>query len=159
MNFRKSDVNESELLKFVFQYWNEWTKTSTLPVFMAISGPMGVGKSTLIRGLLTLIGVSGVRGSPTYLRESVYQLPHGRFSAVHSDWYRIKSEDELFSLGWEERLLDASTHCFVEWPEKAPVFISRILTHARSSWQIVLINLQNNDSDPLLRNVSIELVN
>ena len=43
----------------------------------------------------------------------------GRRLIRHLDLYRIRHEDELIDLGWDELMHDAEALTFVEWPERA----------------------------------------
>lgn len=93
---------------------------------LALHGPMGAGKTTLIHALCEALGVKDVVGSPTFsiINEYRYQ-PAGTgnqgtgASLFHMDLYRIKDEEEAIRTGVEDALHSGNT-CLVEWPEKAP---------------------------------------
>lgn len=82
----------------------------------AFSGEMGVGKTTFITSLLTLLGVDDPEGSPTYSLINTYDIPsYGKL--FHMDLYRLNDENEAFDMGIEE-ILYSDGYCFIEWPEK-----------------------------------------
>jgi tRNA threonylcarbamoyladenosine biosynthesis protein TsaE len=86
-------------------------------LFVALYGPLGAGKSTLVRAACRGAGVVGPIPSPTYTLLNEYATPDGRVVS-HVDLYRIDAEAELLDLGWEE-LLARGNAIFVEWAERA----------------------------------------
>ena len=84
---------------------------------IVFSGDMGVGKTTLIKAICKVLNVQDEVMSPTF---SVVNEYHNKSGEViyHFDFYRIKSKEEIYDLGYEEYLY-SDTYCFVEWPEKA----------------------------------------
>ncbi len=79
-----------------------------------ISGELGAGKTTFVRGALRRLGVTGPITSPTFVVGHQYDG-----SLAHLDLYR------LAGMGGEDPgLLDPffapETIVFVEWPEHAP---------------------------------------
>ena len=86
-------------------------------VFVALYGPLGSGKSTLVRAACRAVGVEGAIPSPTFTLVNRYRLPDGRF-IYHVDLYRIETELEIEELGWED-LISGSGPVFVEWADRA----------------------------------------
>ena len=90
---------------------------------ITLSGNLGAGKTTLVRGALESLGVStGVR-SPTYTLIEYYEL--SPLSIAHLDLYRLADGEELEYLGYRE-YLNSTTICLIEWPEKAGDYLSGI---------------------------------
>jgi tRNA threonylcarbamoyl adenosine modification protein YjeE len=87
------------------------------PVFFALRGPLGAGKSVLARAIARGAGVEAVMPSPTFNLLFRYAGTDGR-SVVHMDLYRITDPDELTELGWEELGGDRELD-LVEWAERA----------------------------------------
>lgn len=87
------------------------------PLVLALSGPLGAGKSVLARAVARGAGVTGPVPSPTFNILFRYPRPAGG-EVVHLDLYRLATPDELWELGWEE-LGDAHEMVIVEWPERA----------------------------------------
>jgi tRNA threonylcarbamoyladenosine biosynthesis protein TsaE len=81
-----------------------------------VSGELGAGKSTFVRGALRSLGVEGPVTSPTFV---VGQLHDGRDGPLaHLDLYRLAGmggEDP----GILDPFFSAETIAFVEWPEHA----------------------------------------
>lgn len=84
---------------------------------VALSGPLGAGKTTFVQGLADGMGVPADRhvASPTFAL--VNEHP-GRIPLVHVDFYRIKDPAELPELGIEEAYDQAATA--IEWAERFP---------------------------------------
>ena len=80
---------------------------------VAFLGQIGAGKTTFIKLLCKALGVETVTSSPTFSIINQYEVEE---SLVHHiDLYRLKSEEEAFSIGLME-LLDDNSYCFIEWP-------------------------------------------
>lgn len=81
----------------------------------AFYGRMGSGKTTFIKALCEKLQVIDYVTSPTFALINVYETEHSS-EIYHFDFYRIKSMEELFDLGYEEYFF-SDKYCFVEWPE------------------------------------------
>jgi tRNA threonylcarbamoyladenosine biosynthesis protein TsaE len=88
-------------------------QTAPTPAVVHLQGDLGAGKSTLARGWLRTLGVTGVIRSPTYTLVERYPLSAGE--ALHLDLYRIGDGAELEFLGLDDT--DAVLW-LVEWPER-----------------------------------------
>ncbi len=79
---------------------------------MLVAGELGAGKTTLIRGAATALGVTVPVTSPTF---TIGQRYPGPVPVSHIDLYRVEGLDEE-----EPELLDdyvgPETITFVEWP-------------------------------------------
>lgn len=85
---------------------------------VALSGPLGAGKTSIARGLLTELGLEGEAPSPSYAIVQPYAPPETRFPVLHVDLYRIEDPAEVAELGlWEAR---HDSLLVVEWPERLP---------------------------------------
>lgn len=83
-------------------------------------GNMGVGKTTLIKEITKLLGVTDATSSPTFSLVNEYK---GQSSVVfHFDFYRIKNEEEVYDIGIEDYFYQ-NAWSLVEWPEKIPNII------------------------------------
>lgn len=82
---------------------------------VALSGPLGSGKTTLARALLHALGERGEVPSPSFAIVQPYDtlsLP-----VWHADLYRLEDPSELPEIGLDEVLADGAL--IVEWPERA----------------------------------------
>ena len=83
---------------------------------IAFYGHMGAGKTTFIKALCEELGVEDVVNSPTFAIVNEYTDREGD-SVFHFDFYRIKSLEEAFGIGFDN-YMESGCYCFMEWPEK-----------------------------------------
>jgi tRNA threonylcarbamoyladenosine biosynthesis protein TsaE len=88
-----------------------------------LNGPLGAGKTTLVRGIAAGMGLGGAPvSSPTFVLIHDYEPPDaGTPALIHVDAYRLTSEDELDTLGWErvlERVRAGEAALVIEWAER-----------------------------------------
>ncbi|WP_282070370.1 tRNA (adenosine(37)-N6)-threonylcarbamoyltransferase complex ATPase subunit type 1 TsaE [Olleya namhaensis] len=105
-------------------------------------GEMGVGKTTLIKTLIKLLGSNDVVSSPTFSIVNEYLAENQ--SIYHFDLYRIEDEDELYDFGIDTYIYNHN-FVFVEWPELLKPLI-------QDKYSVVKITLSENTS----RTISIE---
>lgn len=80
-----------------------------------LEGPLGAGKTTLVRAITSGRGVAESATSPTYGLVHHYHGPTGEI--YHVDCYRLRHPEEAADLDWET--LMSSDLLLVEWPERA----------------------------------------
>lgn len=97
---------------------------------LALHGPMGAGKTRLVRGIVAALGGQAAAvSSPTFVLLHVYATPAGK--VYHLDAYRARSAADLEGIGFEEVLAEAGEGpsgggagaasagwVCVEWPER-----------------------------------------
>ena len=83
---------------------------------ITLSGALGAGKTTFVRGLLQALGHRGAVRSPTYTLVEPYAFDGWRL--LHLDLYRVAGAPDLAALGLRDEL-DGATLLVVEWPERA----------------------------------------
>ncbi len=85
------------------------------------NGPMGAGKTTLIKALCTQLGVGAGMSSPTFSIVNEYRSRAGE-TLYHFDLYRLEKVEELDGIGFGE-YIDSGCYCFVEWPDLAEALL------------------------------------
>ena len=111
------------------------------PSLIWIEGEVGAGKTTfiksLIRALRKKLGATASDkevSSPTFSVHNIYDL--GAFNFHHFDFYRLKSESDLESIGFWESLNELNSMVCIEWPQKL------LEIEALSGRQLVLIKIE-----------------
>ena len=80
-----------------------------------LEGDLGAGKTTLARGFLRALGVTGAIRSPTYTLIEPYRI--GEREVLHLDLYRLNVPDELQQLGLSDYPPDRCLW-LMEWPQR-----------------------------------------
>lgn len=80
-----------------------------------LSGELGVGKTTLVRGLLRAFGFGGRVKSPSFGLIESYDIDG--MDIHHLDLYRLGHGEEILYLGLEDLITD-NCLLLVEWAEK-----------------------------------------
>lgn len=88
---------------------------------IAFYGEMGVGKTTFITAICSLLGAEDLVSSPTFAIVNEYETSTS-IPIFHFDFYRIKSPIELMDIGFNE-YCTSRAYCFIEWPDKAEEII------------------------------------
>lgn len=83
---------------------------------IAFIGPLGAGKTTLIRELLKSLGVTQLVTSPTFTYVNAYSNEINQ-TFYHFDLYRLNSLDQFLQAGFDEYLYTPNSWAFIEWPE------------------------------------------
>ena len=96
--------------------------TNVTGKILCLYGPMGAGKTTLIKALVRELGGAQRGNSPTFGIVNEYSKDDGSLLGYHFDFYRIEDETEALDLGLEE-YLQQDVWIFMEWPEKIATFI------------------------------------
>jgi len=88
-------------------------------VVMALSGDLGVGKTSFVKELGKALGVQEEITSPTFAIMKSYKTTHTNFPILtHIDAYRIEDIEEMKVLRLEEFLHDPHRIICIEWPER-----------------------------------------
>lgn len=101
---------------------------------VCLEGDLGAGKTTFTQGLAAALGVAGRVTSPTFClvqeHRRVGRWESGRVALllVHMDLYRLRGEDDVLAIGWEDYLAEGAI-LVVEWPERAGSLIPPTAKH------------------------------
>jgi tRNA threonylcarbamoyladenosine biosynthesis protein TsaE len=83
---------------------------------VALSGPLGAGKTCFTRGLIRAMGYAGDVPSPTFGIVVPYAPPDVRMPIWHIDLYRIEDPQDIDELGLNDARHDVAL--VIEWPER-----------------------------------------
>ncbi len=87
------------------------------PLWVALNGPLGAGKSVLARAICRGAGIIGHVPSPSFTLVQLYRSPRG-FQIYHVDLFRLRPGDPIDPLGWED-LLSVPGLVLLEWAGRA----------------------------------------
>ena len=107
-------------------------------------GPMGSGKTTLIKSLVKHLGGMEQASSPSFGIVNEYHFPDGRLLGYHFDFYRLNDPTEALDLGLED-YLNQDVWIFIEWPEKVADLLPHNCRH-----------LTLKSIDPITRELTME---
>ena len=101
---------------------------------VTFKGPMGSGKTTMIKSICRQLGFDDNVSSPTFSIVNSYENSSNEI-IFHLDLYRIEKIEELMDIGIEE-YLDSGNWCFIEWPE----IIDRLLNFKHTQIELSILN-------------------
>jgi tRNA threonylcarbamoyladenosine biosynthesis protein TsaE len=87
-------------------------------MIVTLSGELGCGKTTLVRGMLRALGWTGPVKSPSFALVEHYQFPSLYF--YHFDFYRVEDSEVWDSAGFAEYVRPDAV-AVIEWPERVSV--------------------------------------
>ncbi|HEV2917036.1 MAG TPA: tRNA (adenosine(37)-N6)-threonylcarbamoyltransferase complex ATPase subunit type 1 TsaE [Candidatus Babeliales bacterium] len=112
---------------------------------ITLQGPLGAGKTFLVKELLRACGIDKHIQSPTFSYMHIYQNNEG-YTFYHFDLYRMQDIQQFKRAGFEEYLYQPYSWAIIEWPE----IIKPLLSHG-----VCKINIEYNASDEYSRTATI----
>ncbi len=93
---------------------------------LALSGPLGAGKTCFVRGLAQGLGIDPRQvSSPTFRISQEYTCENGP-TLMHIDAYRLHGTDELEGIGWDELLEANDVVIAIEWPSRVEAALANL---------------------------------
>lgn len=77
-----------------------WAGGLTAGSVVALEGPLGAGKTEFVKGLAGALGCPDPVTSPTFA--VAHEYPGGRLPVFHFDFYRLESEEEVVTCGFDD---------------------------------------------------------
>lgn len=121
---------------------------TALPHFVALYGDLGVGKTAFVRGFASVLSPESLVRSPTFTLVNEYRNKATKKSLFHFDMYRIDSEDDLYSMGFDD--YPDRGICILEWCEKIP--------YALPAHYLRVTITKNNFDCPDSREITLERI-
>ena len=127
-----------------------WVKKITAelrrPCVVLLSGPLGAGKTQIVKWFLREIGLSD-GNSPTFAIHHRYDSVAG--AVDHVDLYRLKSDADLESSGFWDLLSEPRGLVFVEWADRLP------RNSWPAPWRKIFVDIEVNGPE---RKVKVEIL-
>ncbi len=108
---------------------------------VGLIGELSAGKTHFIKGIAKSLNINEEITSPTFTIVNEY---YGDFKLNHFDFYRLKNEEELYNIGFDEYIFSDSISV-IEWINLMPLCIPK-------DYIMVKINIINENK----REISIE---
>ncbi|MDA9785922.1 tRNA (adenosine(37)-N6)-threonylcarbamoyltransferase complex ATPase subunit type 1 TsaE [Gammaproteobacteria bacterium] len=106
--------DEPDTLKMGAAIMHAINKIESDEVEIHLSGNLGAGKTTLVRGILQSTGWKGTVTSPSYTLCEEYEFDSQLF--LHVDLYRISESEDVEILDLDRKITKQKI-IFIEWPE------------------------------------------
>ena len=108
-------IGEGRGHKFPPFFYNTGRKATVV----ALQGELGSGKTAFAKALGKMMGIDEHIVSPTFVIMKSYEIDWKGFKKlIHIDAYRLESESELLSLGWNKLVANPEHLILIEWPER-----------------------------------------
>jgi tRNA threonylcarbamoyladenosine biosynthesis protein TsaE len=111
-------TNNAEETEEIGRQLGKWVTSGDV---IALYGELGTGKTVLVRGLASSLGVRGRVESPSF---TIVCEHEGRIPLYHMDLFRLSSVEEILKIGYEEYLYGDGV-CAIEWAEKMGPLLPR----------------------------------
>jgi tRNA threonylcarbamoyladenosine biosynthesis protein TsaE len=110
-------------------------KTALPGDILILTGDLGTGKTTLVKGMARILGVDPLSViSPTFTLMQVY---NGSIDLIHIDLYRLEKEEEFIGFGGLDYVNEEKALCVIEWGERFLKFIPKDHLHITISFDDV----------------------
>ena len=112
-NYILNDINDT--IDFAISF----CKTINKPIVIALIGDLGSGKTLFTKEVCKYFGVEDEVISPTFNIIKTYRInKNSKLKYInHFDVYRIKSEEELFDIGFDDYIYDENSINIIEWAD------------------------------------------
>lgn len=111
----------SKSFEETMNFAENFAKTLSAPKVVLLSGDLGAGKTTFVKGFARGLGVKEIITSPTFTLLNEYDC---NSKLYHFDMYRLSSKEEAFELGFEDYFNKNDGIVLVEWAENVSGLIT-----------------------------------
>ncbi len=95
---------------------------------IALYGPLGAGKTTLVRAIARALGIKEPITSPSFTYLTQYTDAQNQ-RIYHFDFYRLSSLNYFYEAGFDEFIHDKQALVFIEWPEMVEQILPQNTVH------------------------------
>ena len=115
-------------------YGKQLARQLVPPIVIELIGDVGAGKTTLVKGIASALGINEAVTSPSFVINKKYHGTHN-ISLSHYDFYRLP-DPGLLAEELSESINDPSTITIIEWSET----VAHLLPDAR-----IMVHISYND--------------
>ena len=94
----------------------QWGGEATAGCVFGLIGELGAGKTQLVKGIASGLGIRAQVHSPTFTLINQYE--GGRLPLFHLDLYRLESRDQIVKAGLEDYIRQPDGVTVIEWAER-----------------------------------------
>jgi tRNA threonylcarbamoyladenosine biosynthesis protein TsaE len=129
------------------EFGKKLAKDLTPGSVVALIGPLGSGKTVLVQGICSALGVKQAVTSPSFVIINEYpgKLDRSPIWIYHFDLYRLENVEEFVKLGYEEYFYGKGI-TLIEWAEKVKPFLPK------RRWEVYLRIISENERGIRLEN-------
>ncbi|MFY9484858.1 MAG: tRNA (adenosine(37)-N6)-threonylcarbamoyltransferase complex ATPase subunit type 1 TsaE [Patescibacteria group bacterium] len=102
---------------------------------LLLTGELGSGKTTFVKGLAQGLGVKEDVRSATFLLMTPYSA-HKQLTFVHVDGYRLTKPDEVRSIGLQDYLGRPDVVVAIEWPQRLKPMIEKLKMKSEKLYEV-----------------------
>jgi tRNA threonylcarbamoyladenosine biosynthesis protein TsaE len=99
-----------------FQLGESWGRAVNARWLVFLMGPLGAGKTQLVKGIAAGLGIKERIQSPTF--GLVIEYLEGRLPLYHLDLYRLDSREQIIRAGLDQYIVAPEGVVVIEWIER-----------------------------------------
>ena len=142
-------IKSIKSLKDLQMFAEQFSKNLSKQSLVLLEGPLGVGKTQLVRFMAEELGASSKEiCSPSFSLLNLYKTSQGMLA--HADFFRLEGGKDLESIAFWDTF-DQAELIFVEWPDKKDSKDQAIVSQWPQNWKCLKIKMKfGEDSSRLI---------
>mgnify|MGYP002277753185 CR=1 FL=1 len=120
---------QEEMMREAARFFKTRCPKKDEATLIALSGNLGAGKTTYVKGVALSGGITHPVTSPTFVFMKEYRLPEKENTfenLIHIDAYRMEEPQMLHTIVPKDIFADPQNIIFLEWPQRVGNVLPRI---------------------------------